>query len=427
MPSLADPVTLPCGLVFPNRLVKAALAEAMTGSDHTPTPEMIEVYNQWGQGGWGAVLTGNVQVDVNHLGNPFDPALDGEYTGADTSAALVQTWRRYAAACQQHGVPSIVQVNHPGRQSPRIAGRRGICAATIAPSAVPLQLGGGLVERIASALVFPAPREMTRADIEAVSKQFIDTARLMADAGFSGVELHGAHGYLIDQFLNPKTNLRTDAYGGSPENRAKFVLDILAAIRKVVPPTFCIGIKFNSADHSSSAFEDTMTQIKLLVDAGIDFLEVSGGTYEDPQMVASNPVAAAAAAAAPQKSQRTLAREAFFLEFARETRKRFPTLVLMLTGGFRTRAGAQSALAENACDLVGIGRPAAVKPSFARMLLDESVEDEEARLELKKVKMPFLVRLLPIRNVGAGLESVSVHLFFFLSDFDLVWYLWVRG
>lgn len=81
-----------------------------------------------------------------------------------------------------------------------------------------------------------------------------------------------------------KTNHRTDAYGGSAKKRAKFVLDIIAATRKVVPPTFCIGIKLNSADHSSATFEDTMTQIGLLVDAGIDFLEVSGGTYEDPSV-----------------------------------------------------------------------------------------------------------------------------------------------
>lgn len=109
----------------------------------------------------------------------------------------------------------------------------------------------------------------------------------------------------------------------------------------------------------------------------------------------------------PEKSQRTLAREAFFLEFARETRKRFPSLILMLTGGFRSRAGAEHALQENACDLIGIGRPAAVDPAFARKLLDESVAEDEALMFLGKVKPPFLLSLLPIKAVGAGLESVS--------------------
>ncbi|RHZ67733.1 uncharacterized protein CDV56_109038 [Aspergillus thermomutatus] len=396
--SLGDAVKLPCGLVFPNRLVKASHFDDKGQGKRLTSPGgngradgRIRTYAYTPTNG------SNVQVDVNHLGSPFDPALPAEYTGKESNPALVQTWAKYADACQQHGVPSIVQICHPGRQSFRIAGKRGLFAPTIAPSAIPLQMGEGLLDRIISRLAFPAPREMTQQDIDTVTRQFVDTARLMADAGFSGIELHGAHGYLIDQFLNPKTNLRTDAYGGSAEKRAKFVLDILSQTRKVVPATFCIGIKFNSADHSSASFEDTMTQIALLVDAGIDFLEVSGGSYEDPRMMGAK--------SHPEKSQRTLAREAFFLEFARETRKRFPTLVLMLTGGFRTRTGAEYALQENACDLVGIGRPAAVDTAFARLLLDESVPAEEAKLPLNKVKPPFLLSLLPIKAVGAGLES----------------------
>ncbi|KAF7595045.1 hypothetical protein BBP40_007448 [Aspergillus hancockii] len=396
---LGDAVKLPCGLVFPNRFVKAAMAEMMGGSEHKPSPLMLNLYNQWGQGSWGALLTGNVQVDVNHLGSPFDPALHGEYTGKESNEPLVETWAKYAQACQQHGTPAIVQICHPGRQSFRGAGSRGLFASTIAPSAIPLQMGSGVFDRIISRIAFPAPREMMQADIDTVTRQFIDTARLMADSGFSGVELHGAHGYLIDQFLNPKvTNpvVQTDAYGGTPEKRAKFVLDIIAGIREITPSNFCVGIKLNSADHSSSTFDETMTQIKLLVEAGIDFLEVSGGSYEDPKMMGAEP---------PQKSARTAVREAFFLEFATEARKRFPGLVLILTGGFRTRTGAESAIKSNACDLVGIGRPAAIDPKFPQLLLDETVSDEKAQLLLNKVPAPFYTRLLPTKIIGAGLES----------------------
>ncbi|PYH95749.1 FMN binding oxidoreductase [Aspergillus ellipticus CBS 707.79] len=393
MTPLNEPVKLPCGLVFPNRLVKAAMAEALAGSGHVPTPTLLEAYNQWAQGGWGGLLTGNVQVDVDHLGMPHDPALHGEYTGKENNQALVELWSQYANACQQHGTPSIVQLCHPGRQSIRFAGRRGIFGATIAPSAVPMDLGEGIVQRFFSWLVFPPSKEMTQGDIERVTRQFVDAARLMADSGFSGVELHGAHGYLLDQFLNPKTNKRTDAYGGSAENRAKFVVDIIHSIRKVVPEKFAVGIKLNSADHSSSTFEDTMTQIQLLVDAGIDFLEVSGGSYENPKMMGR------------EQSERTVAREAFFIEFATEARKRFPGLVLMLTGGFRTRAGAESAIKQNACDIIGIGRPAAIDPKLPRVLLDENVSEEEAQLVLNKIPMPFLAGLIPMKGVGAGLES----------------------
>ncbi|KAE8149475.1 putative FMN binding oxidoreductase [Aspergillus avenaceus] len=388
--SLSDAVKLPCGLVFPNRIVKAAMAEMLAGFGHNPTPSLVEVYNQWGQGSWGGLLTGNVQVDVNHIGSPFDPALHGEYKGKESCETLVENWSNYARACQQHGTPAIVQISHPGRQSFRGTGKRGFFASTIAPSAIPVQMGTSFIEWLMGCIAFPAPREMTQADIDTVTRQFIDTARLMADSGFSGIELHGAHGYLIDQFLNPKTNIRTDAYGGSPEKRAKFVLDIIRGIREVVPVNFCIGIKLNSADHSLSTFDDTMTQIRLLIEAKIDFLEVSGGSYEDPK---------------PQKSARTAAREAFFLEFARETRKRFPNLVLMLTGGFRSRMGAEFALKENACDLIGIGRPATIDPKFPRMLLDESIPDEQAQLLLNKVPAPFFTRIFPSHIIGAGLET----------------------
>ncbi|KAL4889749.1 putative FMN binding oxidoreductase [Aspergillus ambiguus] len=394
--SLRDSVKLPCGLVLPNRLVKAAMAELMAGWSNTPNADFVSVYEKWGQGEWGGVLTGNVQVDINHLGMPFDPALPAEYTDKARDAALVDLWARYASSCQQHGPPAIVQICHPGRQSVRIAGRRGIFAPTIAPSPIPLSVGDDWLARAIGGLVFPAPREMTQADIDAVTRKFVDTARLMADSGFSGVQLHGAHGYLIDQFLNPKTNKRTDAYGGSAAARAKFVLDILAQTRAVVPSSFAIGIKLNSADHSSASFEDTMAQIGLLAEAGIDFLEVSGGSYEDPKMMGIDQ---------PKKSARTAAREAFFLEFATEVRRRYPSLVLMLTGGFRTRAGAQAALDANACDLVGIGRPAAVDPAFPRRLLDDSVAEEDARLPLNAVPVPFYMKLVPVRGVGAGLES----------------------
>jgi 2,4-dienoyl-CoA reductase-like NADH-dependent reductase (Old Yellow Enzyme family) len=143
-----------------------------------------------------------------------------------------------------------------------------------------------------------------------------------------------------------------------------------------------------------------MTQIKLLAEAGIDFMEISGGTYEDPKMMGY------AKAPAP-KSERTAAREAFFLEFSKEVRSRHPELVLMLTGGFRTRAGAEAAINDGACDLVGIGRPAVVDPKFPLLLLDESVSDREAQLPLNKVPIPWYTRFLPLHIIGAGTESVS--------------------
>lgn len=178
-----------------------------------------------------------------------------------------------------------MQINHPGRQSPIRAGTRSVFEKTIAPSSIPLNLGSGIIARSASAFVFGTPRAMTQSDIDAVVGQFVQCAVLASDAGFDGIQVHAAHGYLLAQFLSAKTNLRTDDYGGSPEKRAKIVVDIINAIRDAVPKKFCIGIKLNSVDHQSAQeLEECIKQLDIIVDTEIDFVEISGGTYENPMV-----------------------------------------------------------------------------------------------------------------------------------------------
>jgi 2,4-dienoyl-CoA reductase-like NADH-dependent reductase (Old Yellow Enzyme family) len=139
-----------------------------------------------------------------------------------------------------------------------------------------------------SALVFGSPREMDTSDIEHVVNCFAEGAKLSYEAGFAGVEIHAAHGYLLAQFLSAKTNKRTDAYGGSPRKRARIIVDILQAVRSVVPAEFCVGIKLNSVDHQSRReLDECIEQLDVIVSEGIDFLDVSGGTYEDPEVSAS--------------------------------------------------------------------------------------------------------------------------------------------
>ncbi|KAJ5208403.1 hypothetical protein N7449_002782 [Penicillium cf. viridicatum] len=399
MPSLLnDAVKLPCGLVFPNRLSKAAMAENLAKSDNNPNEDLNQAYKLWSEGGWGMIMTGNVQIDINHLGSHADAAVQTSYDGPKDKN--LKLWKAYADACQKYGTPAIVQISHPGRQSLRGAGRRGLFSSTIAPSAIPLAMGDSFMDSVITTLAFPKPREMMQKDIDTVIRLFVDSVRLMADSGFSGVELHAAHGYLLDQFLSPKSNHRTDAYGGSVENRAKLILEILRECRAVVPANFCIGLKLNSADHSPASLEDTLAQIGMFVKAGIDFLEVSGGSYENPRMVDGDEPHVS-----QKKSARTAAREAFFLDFAKETRKRYPTLVLMLTGGFRSRAGAEAAIKENACDIVGIARPAAINPSLPKLFLDEDTAEEDAQITLNKAQPGLLSKLLRSQILGAGAET----------------------
>jgi 2,4-dienoyl-CoA reductase-like NADH-dependent reductase (Old Yellow Enzyme family) len=148
---------------------------------------------------------------------------------------------------------------------------------------VPLRLGKGVFSAVVSALLFGTPRAMTIAEILNVQDRFVKTAVLAADAGFDGIELHGAHGYLLSQFLTSETNKRTDQYGVTPAGRAKIVVETIKAIRAAVPPGFTVGIKFNSVDHQSSlALEECVEQLQLIHQAGLDFLEISGGSYEEP-------------------------------------------------------------------------------------------------------------------------------------------------
>ncbi|KAJ2967109.1 hypothetical protein NQ176_g9828 [Zarea fungicola] len=201
-----------------------------------------------------------------------------------------------------------------------------------------------------AAIVFGTPREMIRDEISSVVAAFADAARLSAEAGFAGVEIHAAHGYLLSQFLSESSNQRSDEYGGSPKNRARIVVQVIHAIRSVTPKGFCVGIKLNSADgQSQRELAHRIEQLQDITAAGVDFIEISGGTYSQPTFVMAGPEKSA-------KSASTLAREAFFLDFALAIRSHFPGVPLILTGGFRTRAGMEAALREGACDIVGIGR-----------------------------------------------------------------------
>ncbi|KAM3500534.1 hypothetical protein MY10362_006324 [Beauveria mimosiformis] len=399
--NIAKPLLLPCGLKLPNRLVRAALTEQW--SDHKtllPTEDLLHAYELWAAGGWGMVITGNVFVDPEHMGCMQDPA----FSDLLSHEELLAAWRRWAKLMRQSGSPAVMQINHPGRQSPVGGGTRGYLAKAVAPSPVPVALGPGYIAKAISALVFGTPREMTTLEINLVIDRFAHAAKLAADAGFDGVQIHGAHGYLLTQFLSEKTNQRSDEYGGSPKKRARIVVEIIKAIRALVPKGFCIGIKINSVDHQSpSELQDCIEQLNEIVPAGIDFLEISGGSYEDPTMLDST------ASQGPKKaSASTVAREAFFLEFAETIRKSFPNIHLMVTGGFRSRIGMENAVSGDACDMVGIGRPAILEPGLPKnVVFNSQIPDEEARLKTKSFHRPWLAAALGVKGLGGGQETVG--------------------
>jgi 2,4-dienoyl-CoA reductase-like NADH-dependent reductase (Old Yellow Enzyme family) len=200
------------------------------------------------------------------------------------------------------------------------------------------------------AAFFGTPRALTEAEILDLIRRFGESARICKKAGFEGVQIHGAHGYLVSEFLSPKHNQRQDQWGGSLENRMRFLLEAFKEIRKQTGDNFIVGVKLNSADFQKGGFgeEESVEVFKALDALGVDFVEISGGTYE------------AAAMTGVKKTASTQAREAYFLDFADKVRGQV-NMALMVTGGFRTRQGMDTALQSGACDLIGIARPLAVE------------------------------------------------------------------
>lgn len=335
---LQQALTLPNGSRLKNRLAKSAMSEALGTTDNHATEALVRLYGRWAAGGIGLLITGNAMIDRRALGEPNNVAIED-----DSDMPLLQRW---AAAGQADGTQLWVQLNHPGRQSPK-----GLNAENVSPSAVPFSP--------ALQAFFAPPRALTEDEIVALIQRFARSAGIVKRAGFSGVQIHAAHGYLVSQFLSPLTNQRNDQWGGSAENRRRFVLEVYRAMRAEVGPTFPIGIKLNSADFQQGGFseDESLAVIQALHDEGIDLVELSGGTYEAPAM-------------SDQKRHRasTLAREAYFLEFAEKVRAAVP-VPLMVTGGFRSLGGMATALSSGAMDLIGLARGLAIEPDLPQRLL----------------------------------------------------------
>jgi 2,4-dienoyl-CoA reductase-like NADH-dependent reductase (Old Yellow Enzyme family) len=347
---LKQPLQLPNGSVLRNRLAKAAMSETLATYGNRPTQDLVRLYRRWAASGLGLLITGNVMIDRRALGEPGNLVIEDA-----SDLAVLQQWTQ---AVTDQGAALWAQLNHPGKQS-----TKGLNAYNLAPSAVPF--------REDMAAFFETPREATPAEIREIITRFGRSAAVCKQAGFSGVQIHGAHGYLVNQFLSPHHNRRTDEWGGSAENRRRFVLAVYAEIRRQVGPDFPVGIKLNSADFQRGGFteEESLETILALVEAGIDLIEISGGTYEAPAM--------SGAMQTPKKAS-TVSREAYFLEFAEKVRATV-AVPLMVTGGFRTVAGMNAALRAGALDVVGLARLLAIDPQAPVALLQGRDSGERVR------------------------------------------------
>ena len=381
MPSLlAEPLTLPCGAILPNRISKAAMTEGLADIYGRATGELDRLYLAWSEGGAGMLLSGNIHVDADHLERPGNVIIDRE-PDDDTKRAL----SHWATAATRNGNHFWAQISHAGRQT-----QKAVNPHPKAPSAVKLGLPGGQ---------FGQPVALTEEEILNIIGRFGTAARVCKEAGFTGVQIHAAHGYLFSQFLSPRANLRDDRWGGSLENRARILLFTVNTVRTLVGPNFPISVKLNSADFQKGgfAFEDSLQVAKWLQDAGVDLIEISGGTYEQPKLLGiegmEEPEEQNVAAS-------TLQREAYFVDFAKAMRSEVK-IPLMVTGGFRTRSAMEQALKQGAADVIGIGRPLCYFPDAPKRLLGgmEMLPRKENDLALFPPSLQWLTRWKTFRAI----------------------------
>jgi len=337
---IADSLTLPNGTILKNRIVKSAMSEALGDAGNNPTPALIALFARWSSGGAGLLITGNTPVDRMHLEHAGNFVLDG--------ASDLTLVRELASAAKSGGAKILAQLAHAGRQTPE-----NINPHPISVSDQRLDLPG-----------YGEPKAAQTTDFKAVVAKFTDSALLAQSAGFDGVEIHAAHGYLLSSALSPRINTRQDEWGGSLENRARLARNVVRAVRAAVRPGFIVAVKLNSSDFQKGGFDHKESvKVAVMLEAeGVDFIEISGGTFETPTAYQHT-----------SRSQSTAAREGYFLHYAAAIKSAI-NIPLMVTGGFRSKSVMDSAITDGKTDLIGIGRPFITQPDFPNEMLSGQLE-----------------------------------------------------
>lgn len=325
------------------------------------------------------------------------------------SSPHLETWREWARISQAHGTPTLVQLAHPGRMSPIGAGNRPANMSPLCASSVPVDLGDTWLEKMAIQALLGTPKAMTITEIDQAVADWKRGAHFAQAAGFKGIQLHGAHGFLLSQFLSPYTNRRTDDYGGSPEGRMKLLKRLVTEIRANHPAPFCLSVKLNSGDYMEEdglTSDEALEQVRWLVTCGmVDFVEISGGNAEQRNSGLHKSFEEKSISTAPRIRSSTRIREAFYTEFAERVAQIQGTKCpLQLSGGFRSRTGMADAIMCGACDLIGLGRASILEPEIPkRLLLNSEVSDDEALARPHIVKGQWFARMIPVKVVGSGL------------------------
>jgi 2,4-dienoyl-CoA reductase-like NADH-dependent reductase (Old Yellow Enzyme family) len=344
---LSKELRLPNGITLSNRLAQSAMTEHLATGDGAPSWQLIEAYRRFAVSGAALIISGNVMVNGWSLEAPRNVVIEDE--------RHMPQLRQWAATTSGTDARLILQLSLSGRQTQRglaLAGRRQDVATA---SAVPLTIGGPL---------FKPPRALTDPEIRQIIAQFTSAARIAAEAGFAGVQIHAAHGYLLSQFLSPLVNQRTDQWGGSVQNRMRMLIEVLRAVKSLTPEAFLLTVKMNVSDFQSGGFDadDALIVAQALENEGVHLIEFSGGTYESSAMIDGGPA-----------RDQSGAPEPYFLAYAQRFAREL-TVPVMLSGGFRSRTAMIDAVESGAADVIGLARPIAVEPDFPRRILDGTTE-----------------------------------------------------
>ncbi|KAF8556694.1 FMN-linked oxidoreductase [Imleria badia] len=379
--TLGQPLTFPfSGKTAKNKLMKSAMSERLsTFSPYDPmergqpTEELVRLYETWAMGDIGIIVTGNIQIKKDHLEASGNAIID-----RDLPRDYLQNYKEVARAAKSHGSLVLGQLSHPGRQ----------VSITIQPYP---ESSSGMEHPPTSGVLFARPTPLSKDGIRDIVRRFAYAASFLQRAGFDGVQIHAAHGYLIHQFLSRRSNNRTDEYGGTLQNRMRLLLEIIAEIKRVVhDPTFMISVKINCEDSISDGIhaEEAIITAQMLEASAVDMIEVSGRTYEQEQE------------SVQQRTLFSVAREAYFVDFADQLKPHLRQSKIALTGGFRTTRAMAEAINLGSTDVIGIARPLTAEPFLVKDIL------RGTKLEAKSDKLPP-IQLLRIAVSGSQIAEIG--------------------
>ncbi|MCO4756463.1 MAG: NADH:flavin oxidoreductase/NADH oxidase family protein [Oceanospirillaceae bacterium] len=329
---LSRSLELPCGAVLKNRLVKSAMSDSLADGGGNPTDAQIRLYERWATGGVALSIIGEVQGDPRFPEKPGNLVL-----GPHSNLQMLNSLATRATIQGAHIWP---QIGHAGALS----------HLPISQPAGPSALEIGSFKCAG----------MSRAEVEQLPDMYARTARRAKDVGFTGVQIHAGHGFLLSQFLSPLFNRRNDQYGGSIEARCRIIVEVIDKVRRAVGPQFPVGIKINSSDQLEGGLtqDDALEAIRILDRTSIDLIELSGGTYFPGSKASSD-----ASGGGP-----------YFVEFSHRA-KQVTDVPLQVTGGIKTRIDALESLTSGAADTVGLARAMVLNPELANDWLANTGDD----------------------------------------------------